>query len=45
MVSEKQITLKLIHGYKPLEAKNGNNFVEIKLLLFATNFVIDNLSI
>ena len=31
-------------GYKPLEKKNRDNLVEAKLLLFAANFAIDNLS-
>lgn len=44
MVFERLIISKLIHGYKPLEAKNGDNFVEKKMLLFVANFAIDDLS-
>lgn len=41
---EKSITLKLVHGGNPLEAKDKDNLVEAKSLLFATNSAIDNLS-
>ena len=33
-----------MHGYKLLEEKNGNSFVEVKLLLFVAKSVIGNLS-
>lgn len=32
-----------MRGYKPLEAKNGDNLVDKKLLLFAANSAIGNL--
>lgn len=44
MKFEKSITLKLVHGGNPLEAKDKDNLVEAKSLLFATNSAIDNLS-
>lgn len=44
VISEKLIILKFIHDeYKPIEIKNWNNLVETKLLLFAINFIINNL--
>ena len=33
-----------MHGCKPLEAKNKDNLVNKKLLLFVGNSAIDNLS-
>ena len=45
MISKKSITSKLICGYKFFEVKNKNNLVNKKLLLFAANFTIGNLSI
>ena len=44
MTSKKSITLKLMHGCNPFEIKNRDNLVEVKLLLFAANFAINNLS-
>ena len=38
VISEKSTTLKLIHRYKPLKVKIGDNLVEIELLLFIANF-------
>lgn len=32
-----------MHKYKSYKAKNGDNFVKTELLLYITNFVIDNL--
>lgn len=43
IVSEKSITSKLMHRYKALKAKNKNNLVKTKLLLFAANYAIDSL--
>lgn len=44
MVSEKSIILKLMRGYKLFKAKNKDSLIKVKLLLFATNSTIDNLS-
>lgn len=34
-----------MHRYKPLKVKNRDNFIKTKLLLFAVNFTINNLSV
>lgn len=44
VVSQKSITSKLIRRCKSLEAINGDNLVEAKLLLFAKNSAIGILS-
>ena len=44
MVFERLTTLKLIRRCKPLEVKNGDNLIKAKLLWFATNSAIGNLS-
>ena len=43
MVFEKSTTSKLIRRYKPLEKKEGDNLVKIKLLLFVGNSTISKL--
>lgn len=42
MIFEKLIISKLIHEYKFLEVKTKNNLINVILLLFITNFIIDN---
>lgn len=37
---EKSATSKLIYRYKPFKIKNGDNFVEVALLLLAENFAV-----
>ena len=44
MVSKKSTISKLMRRYKPLKAKNRDNLVDKKTLLFATNSAIGNLS-
>lgn len=45
MIFEKSITSKLIYKYRLFEVKNGDNFMEVDLLLFVTNFVNGNFSV
>ena len=44
MVFKRSITSKLIHGCKLFERRNGDNLLKTKLLLFAINSTINNLS-
>lgn len=44
VVSESFIISKLLYKYRPLEAKNGDNFVKADFLLLVVNFAIDSLS-